>query len=243
MAWAWLGWLTITFLLVPTIWLVSAQRNWGGQHFDTWGHRTFHGDYTYNGNGGGNTMFRDKEAGIGGFGFSRQASRISGMMMPFGMGKRASNMDVLNITRPGSANNPKIQVSVRKDVESLPPPPPAFSPSNAGVNRPAVSIPSRPSPGSNASPISNRSRNPPEVPIGRTPSNPQNSPNPPSSLGSTPPLNISRLNPSPGQAPMAPPKNSILRGKGRIRDEGSVEPKPVVPTVSAVPGARKDGYF
>lgn len=125
MAWAWLGWVTLTFLLVPTVWLVSSQQNWKGQYFDTWGHRTFHGDYMFSSN---------KEASLGyhghnSYGWSRQAS--------------------------GTANLPKIQVSVRKEVESLPPPmsvAPLNIPSAPTAPR-APSEPTRPTSPSSAAPI------------------------------------------------------------------------------------------
>jgi len=36
MGWAWLGWLVLTFLFLPTLWIVAAARNWGDNFFDTW---------------------------------------------------------------------------------------------------------------------------------------------------------------------------------------------------------------
>jgi len=36
MGWAWLGWLCLTFLFIPTLWIVAAARNWGDDFFDTW---------------------------------------------------------------------------------------------------------------------------------------------------------------------------------------------------------------
>jgi len=37
MGWAWLGWLCVTFLFIPTLWVVAAARNWDDNFFDTWG--------------------------------------------------------------------------------------------------------------------------------------------------------------------------------------------------------------
>jgi len=36
MGWAWLGWLSLTFLFIPTLWIVAAARNWDDNFFDTW---------------------------------------------------------------------------------------------------------------------------------------------------------------------------------------------------------------
>jgi len=36
MGWAWLGWLCLTFLFIPTLWVVGAARNWHDNFFDTW---------------------------------------------------------------------------------------------------------------------------------------------------------------------------------------------------------------
>ena len=36
MGWAWLGWLCLTFLFLPTLWIVAAARNWDDNLFDTW---------------------------------------------------------------------------------------------------------------------------------------------------------------------------------------------------------------
>jgi len=36
MGWAWLGWLCLTFLFLPTLWIVAAARNWDDNFFDTW---------------------------------------------------------------------------------------------------------------------------------------------------------------------------------------------------------------
>jgi hypothetical protein len=36
MGWAWLGWLCLTFLFIPTLWIVAAARNWDNNCFDTW---------------------------------------------------------------------------------------------------------------------------------------------------------------------------------------------------------------
>jgi hypothetical protein len=41
MAWAWLGWITLTLLLFPTLFLAVRSRSWQQDHFDVWGHRTF----------------------------------------------------------------------------------------------------------------------------------------------------------------------------------------------------------
>jgi len=38
MGWAWLGWLCLTFLFLPTLWIVAAARNWDDNFFDTWNH-------------------------------------------------------------------------------------------------------------------------------------------------------------------------------------------------------------
>ena len=38
MGWAWLGWLCLTFLFIPTLWIVAAARNWDDNFFDTWNH-------------------------------------------------------------------------------------------------------------------------------------------------------------------------------------------------------------
>jgi len=37
MGWAWLGWLCITALYLPTLWIVAATQNWDENFFDTWG--------------------------------------------------------------------------------------------------------------------------------------------------------------------------------------------------------------
>jgi len=45
MGWAWLGWLCLTFLFLPTLWIVAAARNWDDNFFDTWNYnRTAHVD-------------------------------------------------------------------------------------------------------------------------------------------------------------------------------------------------------
>ncbi|PVF99203.1 hypothetical protein CPB86DRAFT_315518 [Serendipita vermifera] len=41
MAWAWLGWITLTLLFFPTIFLAFRNRSWQHDHHDVWGHRTF----------------------------------------------------------------------------------------------------------------------------------------------------------------------------------------------------------
>jgi len=37
MGWAWLGWLCLTFLFIPTLWIIAAARNWNDDFFNTWG--------------------------------------------------------------------------------------------------------------------------------------------------------------------------------------------------------------
>lgn len=51
MGWAWLGWLCLTFLFLPTLWIVAAARNWDDNLFDTWNYdRSAH---VHAGSGGG----------------------------------------------------------------------------------------------------------------------------------------------------------------------------------------------
>jgi hypothetical protein len=51
MGWAWLGWLSLTFLFLPTLWIVAAARNWDDNFFDTWDYtHTVHHVHTHDGN-------------------------------------------------------------------------------------------------------------------------------------------------------------------------------------------------
>jgi hypothetical protein len=50
MGWAWLGWLCLTFLFIPTLWIVAAARNWGDDFFDTWNYDRFAIVHTRGGN-------------------------------------------------------------------------------------------------------------------------------------------------------------------------------------------------
>jgi len=61
MGWAWLGWLCLSFLFIPTLWIVAAARNWDDNIFDTW-------DYNRSANThirGGSRRIPDTATGIG----------------------------------------------------------------------------------------------------------------------------------------------------------------------------------
>lgn len=50
MGWAWLGWLCLTFLFLPTLWIVGAARNWDVNFFDTWNYNPTAHVHTHGGN-------------------------------------------------------------------------------------------------------------------------------------------------------------------------------------------------
>jgi len=50
MGWAWLGWLCLTLLFIPTLWIVAAARNWDDNFFDTWGYGRSANFHTRGGN-------------------------------------------------------------------------------------------------------------------------------------------------------------------------------------------------
>lgn len=44
MAWAWLGWITLSLLFFPTAFIVARNGSWDSPHFDVWGQRTLRTD-------------------------------------------------------------------------------------------------------------------------------------------------------------------------------------------------------
>lgn len=52
MGWAWLGWLCLTLIFLPTLWIVAAARNWDDNFFDTWDYKHIVHVHTRGGNRG-----------------------------------------------------------------------------------------------------------------------------------------------------------------------------------------------
>jgi hypothetical protein len=50
MAWAWLGWITLSLILFPTLVIVARNGAWDSPYFDTWGQGTLRTEVQESGN-------------------------------------------------------------------------------------------------------------------------------------------------------------------------------------------------